>query len=134
MEASKGAAPEGQPVLKESGCRARCYLSPPSKRAPALSSVHVCTWEPQPGVRVRRRVHVCSAVGEPMQGCVPAQGVAKGGTEGTACMCRGASTRLGYWCLPACVWASFTYARLSLVCVSGDVRNHPSGDVSLDVN
>lgn len=63
-------------------------LPEPAKQARTCLVLRACVHVgATPGVRVRLRVHVCAAVGEPVQGCVPAQGVAEGGTVGTACVC-----------------------------------------------
>lgn len=127
MEASEGAATEGQPILKESGCRARRYPSCRATPQPAKQAhtrlVPLCMCTRVRGVHNYMCICTCVHVRvRPSLGLCGAERVVQGVTEdGTrvhglfvlGCTPTCAGTSLGRCCLPGCVWASHVHARVS---------------------
>lgn len=114
----------------------RSSLSPPRSTL-SCSSVHMCThfWDAQLCVHMCMHAHSCAALPEPGQ-CVAGE-VAEGstcvcGTHVLVCALTCVRMLLGS-CLPMCMSVGIMYACVSRGYVSGDIRNLPGSDTSLDM-
>lgn len=113
----------------------RSSLSPPGSTLPC-SSVHVCTclWDAQLCVHTCiMHTHVQLALGQGSAGCVAGE-VA----EGSTCVCDTCVLGCALTCVrmllgSMCMGVGIRRACVSRVYVSGDVRNLPGSDTSLDM-
>lgn len=123
----------GRPILEESGCRARCYLSH-QRHLGLAERVHACLVPLCACVRMHMQyssmgAHVQAAFPRPAQ-CHVQWGECTHVHTFLSCSSCWDVVRI-LLCLH--VWVSHMYAHVSWVYVSGDARNHPGSGTSQDL-